>query len=320
MSKRALMMAALVAVVAIAAPDAEGGIRFRYSSGHWRRGAFFGGYGTPYYSHYGLPVTYGDYPYTSYYAAPIYLSAPTRLGNLPYIPPGTIYTTDTSARYGYYRSPYRVYPRYRHYGYRGYGFAASYLATAPAVRRQVVATTPTPSASSSNNAPVIHNETRIVVNVTTAGRTETRVVVQDTSWKRGLWRVSSTGGTTTAAPAATSSTPTRTTAPAADPGNSEEALLAALVRGDDRQRHKAARELKRFNNAKGVAALVDALAKDGDADVREEAARSLGAMLARKAHRALWKAAREDAGPDVRDAARESALKVEAYFDIKPKT
>ena len=74
MSKRVLMIAILVAVVVAAAPDADGGIRFGYSSGNWRIGTIFGGYGAPYY-----------YPYTSYYAAPIYISVPTRLRNLPYI-------------------------------------------------------------------------------------------------------------------------------------------------------------------------------------------------------------------------------------------
>ena len=136
MSKRVLMIATLVAVVAAATPDADGGIRFGYSSSNWRIGGFFGGYGAPY---------YGYYPTTSYYAAPIYLRVPTRLRNLPYIPPGTIYTVDTSARYGYYRYPYSRYPYYGRYAYPGYGFAASLLATAPTVRRQIVTTTPAPS-------------------------------------------------------------------------------------------------------------------------------------------------------------------------------
>jgi HEAT repeats len=321
MPKRVLIIVTLVAIVAAAAPDADGGIRFGYSSGNWRIGSVFGGYGTPYYSYYsGSPYTYGYYPTTSYYAAPIYISVPTRLRNLPYIPPGTIYTVDTSARYGYYRYPYRHYPYYRRYAYPGYGFAAAYLATAPTVRRRVVTTTPSSSATSPA-APVVHNKVNIVVNVTTAGRTETRVTVQDNSWKRDLWRVPASGSTATTTTTTTdTSAPvprTRTATAVPAPGDTEEAYLATLVRGDDGQRRKAAKELRRFNNAKVVAALVGALGKDGDDDVREEVARSLGAMLARKAHDALWKAAREDADRNVRDAARESALKVEAYYDIK---
>jgi hypothetical protein len=40
-------------------------------------------------------------------------------------------------------------------------------------------------------------------------------------------------------------------------------------------------------------------------------------MLAYKAREALWKAAREDADASVRAEARDAALKIEAYYDLK---
>jgi HEAT repeat protein len=92
--------------------------------------------------------------------------------------------------------------------------------------------------------------------------------------------------------------------------------LGMLVRGDDGNRKKAAKELKKYNTPAVVTALIDAMQRDGDSDVRKEAANSLGKLTARDAQPALRQAAREDRDGGVRKAALKSALKIEAAYGI----
>ena len=91
-----------------------------------------------------------------------------------------------------------------------------------------------------------------------------------------------------------------------------------LYRGDDGDRKKAAEELKKFNMAPVITALIDALQNDGYADVRKEAATSLGEMTARDAQPAVRQAARQDGDAEVRKAALKSAQKLEAAYGIQP--
>jgi len=90
--------------------------------------------------------------------------------------------------------------------------------------------------------------------------------------------------------------------------------LNMLTQGDDGQRKKAAKELKKFNMPVVVTALIDAMRSDGSSSVRKEAANSLGQLLAREAEPALLQAAREDPNHGVRDAAIKAARKIEAVY------
>jgi len=91
--------------------------------------------------------------------------------------------------------------------------------------------------------------------------------------------------------------------------------LLMLRRGDDGDREKAAKRLKRFATPQVIEALTEALARDGEDDVRQEAAESLGSMLARKALPTLLRAAREDQDRSVRREARKAAQKIEAFYN-----
>jgi len=97
--------------------------------------------------------------------------------------------------------------------------------------------------------------------------------------------------------------------------DNEAEYLRMLRRGDDGDREKAAKKLKRFPTPQVIEALTEALARDGEDDVREEAAESLGSMLARKALPALRRAAREDEDRSVRREAKKAARKIEAFYD-----
>jgi HEAT repeat protein len=94
--------------------------------------------------------------------------------------------------------------------------------------------------------------------------------------------------------------------------------LRMLVNGDDSDREKAAKELRKFNVPPVVTALIGALQRDGYSDAREQAANSLGEMLARDAQPSLRQAAREDTDKSVRKAALKAAVKIEAAYQIQP--
>ena len=76
--------------------------------------------------------------------------------------------------------------------------------------------------------------------------------------------------------------------------------IRMLSLGDDGQREKAAKELRKFNSPEVVGALMTALQRDGKSEVRQEAAKSLGELQARGAQPALRQAAREDTDGGVR--------------------
>ena len=91
--------------------------------------------------------------------------------------------------------------------------------------------------------------------------------------------------------------------------------INTLTRGEDSDRRKAAKELKKYKNVSAVVtALAHTLRTDESSDVRREAAYSLGDMAARDAQPALRQAAREDRDSGVRKAALKAAQKIEAAF------
>jgi len=94
--------------------------------------------------------------------------------------------------------------------------------------------------------------------------------------------------------------------------------MRMLVLGDDGQREKAAKELRKFNTPDVIGVLMTALQRDGKSDVREQAAKSLGELLARGAQPVLRQAAREDTDSGVRKAALKAAIKIEAAYGIQP--
>ena len=319
MAARTVVVAVVLAALILAAAEpADAGIRFRYSSSDFR---IYANFGYPWLTYYLPGHAYYPGPVHHHYYRPYHAVLPiTSLGNLPYIPPGTIYSVDPGA-YRTYRSYRYPYGRYG-YGLRpGYGFYHAYLYSASAASRHVVV-----QSAAATPAPVV-NETKVIVNITpqAAG---TQVTVAGDSWKRDLWRVPVSVTTATGASGAPPPTvpatsedirrvKVRPTARQPVRADTQEGLLALLVRGDDSQRETAAKELKRFNTLGVINALADALLNDGEDDVREEAAGSLGAMLAWKARSALWQAARQDTDRNVRNAAREAALKIEAYYKVE---
>ena len=322
MKRRVLLgTLAIVALVSLGASPAEARIRFHYSSGHWDIHGRFGGY-----------PPYWHLPGYSYYTGPVYryyvpyrrVLPLTRIGRLPYIPPGTIYSVDSSA----YRS--RRYLPYYYYGYGtwpGASFAAAYLASAPVVSTSSH-TTVQPA------VPPVRNDVKVIVQVLPQENSGTNVSVRAGAWDNKLWRVPVDGATRRTDGARISQTGSevpvrvaaagRTEAPPpgprrrpAPPADTQPAHLRSLKRGDDDARLKAAEALKRFNTPAVIEALVDTLKKDGAPAVRKAAAESLGAMLAYKARGALWQVAREDTDAGVRRASRDAALKIEAYYDVK---
>ena len=94
--------------------------------------------------------------------------------------------------------------------------------------------------------------------------------------------------------------------------------IGMLSQGKDSDRKKAAKELRHFNAQPVIAALIDALQKDGSGDVRKEAADSLGHMRAPEAQPVLRQAARYDIDSGVRKAALKSAQKIEKEYGIQP--
>jgi len=323
MRNRALPALVALAVIAfLAVQPAEAKIRFHYSSGHWSIHGSFGGYPAYWY----LPgYRYYSPPAYRYYV-PRYSVLPVlSIGRLPYIPPGTIYSVDSSAyrSYRYYGYPYD----YAYGPWPGTSFAGAYLATAPGAGTTTQAAAPTVLPP----AQPVQNTVNVVVQVTPQEGRGTNVTARTGAWDDKLWRISLDGSPRRAAQTSTPGTdgapPREPSAERADKDNSrtypapmadtQPSYLSALERGDDSQRLKAAEELKRFNTPAAVEALVDALRKDGAPPVRKAAAESLGAMLAYKARAALWQAAREDDDAGVRKAARDAALKIEAYYDVK---
>ena len=168
MRGRALLVLVALAVIAFAtAQPAEAGIRFHYSSGHWNIHGRFGGWPRTWY----LP----GYSYY-YYPAPVYRHHVSRyttlpllsIGRLPYIPPGTIYSVDSSA-YRSYR--YTGYP-YDYWPVPAYSFTGAYLATAPgASTSSQAAAQPTVQPS----AQPVQNTVNVVVQVTPQEAVSTNV-------------------------------------------------------------------------------------------------------------------------------------------------
>ncbi len=98
--------------------------------------------------------------------------------------------------------------------------------------------------------------------------------------------------------------------------DSEANWLHLIKRGNDAERRQAARELSRYPTSQSVAALLDALKRDGDANVRQQAAFTLGTMLAYESLDTLRDVARTDRDTDVRATALTAAKKIEAFYRI----
>lgn len=202
-----ILIAAAVGLVAWAVP-AQAGFSVRYADDNWNIRGFFGGYHGVYRHHgvagYGYRyLDYGAFPrivtprYTSYWPL-------RRVGNLPYVPPGTIYTQHHlgHSRYRYlygYGYPYSytsvqlpygyAYPGYPGYGYGGYDPVDAPLPSQYS-RREQRQTDYVPPTS-----PVTAN-TQIVIQTDSEG--EPRVVYRKEvkAWNRNEWQVEPQEGTT----------------------------------------------------------------------------------------------------------------------------